>query len=135
LRDEVYEPLGLAPSPTARGAAGRLRGKGFPVAIAALAFVAGVVAPARRDAPLQGEPVAAAKPQTAAQPAESPPAPSANVGGLPPLSGIASADQVEQASGVKVTRKGGAGPPAALIIDVQRALALAKLKAALDAQH
>jgi hypothetical protein len=134
LRDEVYEPLGLAPSPTARGAAGRLRGKGFPVAIAALAFVAGVVAPARRDAPPQGEPVAAAKPETA-RTAQPPPAPFADVGGLPPLSGIASADQVEQASGVKVTRKGGAGPPAALIIDVQRALALAKLKAALDAQH
>ena len=36
---------------------------------------------------------------------------------------IASADQVEAASGVKVTRPGGGGPPNARIIDVERALA------------
>jgi hypothetical protein len=47
---------------------------------------------------------------------ESPPA--AREAASPP---VASAEQVEAASGVKVTR-GGAGPPKALIIDVARAL-------------
>ena len=134
LRDEVYEPLGLAPIPTARPAGGRLRETGVVVGVAVLAFVVGVVAPARRETPPRGEPVAAAAPEAAARRTE-PPAPSAQVAEAPPLPPIASAGQVEAASGVKVTRKGDAGPPAGLIIDVQQALALAKLKAAVDAQH
>jgi hypothetical protein len=139
LLDEVYAPLGLAPAPGGRSTDGRPRGKGFAVALAVLAFVSGVVAPSRRDAPHPDAPVAAAKPEAETAKAEAQPAglpaPSASVAEAPPLPPIASAGQVEAASGVKVTRKGDAAAPAALIIDVQQALAMAKLKAALDARR
>lgn len=134
MRDEVYELLGFAPIPTARPANGRLRKTGFAAGVAALTLVVSVVATARRDAPPLGGPVAAAAPEAAARPAE-PTVPSAKVVEAPPLPPIASAGQVEAASGVKVTRTGETAPPAALIIDVQQALAHAKLKAALDAKH
>ena len=68
-----------------------------------------------QPAPVRAEPPAPAQSATAAAPA------------VPP---IATADQVEAASGVKVTRNGAAGPPTPLIIDVQQALAAERAKAA-----
>ncbi len=144
MRDEVNEPLGLAPSRPARSTDERPRGMSLAVAAASLALVVSVAGFARRDAQRPDGPVAAdkakaetatAKLETTTAPPGAPPAPSTDLAELPPLPPIASADRVEQASGVKVTRKGGAGAPAALIIDVQQALAQAKLRAALDAEH
>jgi hypothetical protein len=83
----------------------------------------GLFALARRDAPLGGEPFAVAKVEVLPA-APKPPAPDVPAGAheaaAPP---IASAEQVEAASGVKVTRASGGGPPKALIIDVAKALA------------
>ncbi len=78
---------------------------------------------ARRESPLGGEPYAVAKIEVAPPPATLAPDPTANVqeAAAPPA---ASAAQVEAASGVIVTRAGGAGPPNARIIDVEQALAV-----------
>src|SRR5271157_848472 len=131
LRDEGNEPLGLLPGlgprPVAR--------KGWmilplaapaAVAVAMAAFTFG-----RHDAEPRGEWLAA-RTEAPAAPlrAEPTPAPSSAGVDTPALPPIATADQVEAASGVKVTRGGGASAPAALIIDVQQALAAAKAKAA-----
>ena len=48
---------------------------------------------------------------------------------------IAAADQLQAASGVKVTQQGGGAAPMPLIIDVQQALAAARARAALGAQR
>ena len=131
LRDEVNEPLGLLPGlgprPVAR--------KGWiilplaapaAVAVAMAAFTFG-----RHDAEPRGEWLAARTVAPAA-PLRAEPTPTPSSAGVdtPALPPIATADQVEAASGVKVTRGGGASAPAALIIDVQQALAAAKAKAA-----
>jgi len=120
--DELNEPLGFAGS-LAAPAAGQIRltWRGI-AAVAALTLAMGLLALPRRDAPPGGEPFAVARVEAAPAPPKSaaqevPHAAREAVG--PP---IASAEQVEAASGVKVTR-GGAGPPKALIIDVARALA------------
>ena len=131
MRDELNEPLGLAAGPAAVSIAGGWRAVG-PAVLAAAVFAAsiGLVTLARRDAPLGGEPFAVAKIEVA--PAPPGPAPdvvaSAHEAAAPP---IASAGQLEAASGVKVTRAGGGGPPDARIIDVERALAV-RLDAAPD---
>src|ERR1700728_586323 len=124
VRDELNEPLGLVSGAAAAPPAGRSRAAGRAVlAAAALAAAIGLVTLARRDSPLDGEPYAVAKVEVAPAPSR-PAAPdvtaSVHEAAAPP---IASADQVEAASGVKVTRPGGGGPPNARIIDVERALA------------
>jgi polysaccharide deacetylase 2 family uncharacterized protein YibQ len=129
VRDEMNEPLGHVCGGGAAQAAGRRRKAGRTVAgAAALAAAIGLVALTRTSSPLGGEPSAVAKIEVAPTAAPAPPK-------LPPpeatasvheaaAPAIASADQVEAASGVKVTRVGGGGPPDALIIDVARALAV-----------
>jgi hypothetical protein len=80
----------------------------------------GFFALARRDAPLNGEPFALAKVEVLAAPQKVvAPNTTASVREAiaPP---IASAEEVEATSGVKVMR-GNGGPPKALIIDVARA--------------
>jgi uncharacterized protein len=125
--DELYEPLGLASGAAAALPVGGIRVSGRAVAAAAaIALAIGLFALARSDAPLGGEPFAVAKvevlpapprPAVAAVPAAAPPAAHEAV-----APAIASAEQVEAASGVKVTRASGGSPPKALIIDVPRAL-------------
>jgi hypothetical protein len=120
--DELDEPLGLVSGALAAPPIGRVRVSGRVAAAAALVAAIGLFALARRDAPLGGEPFAVAKVEVSPAPPK-PAAPgvsaSARESIAPP---IASAVQVEAASGVKVTR-GSGGPPKALIIDVAKALA------------
>ena len=120
--DELNEPLGLVSGALA-APVGRIRVRGQAVAgAAAVALAIGLLALARGDAPLGGEPFAVAKVEILPAPpkpaAPAAPAVSHELG----APSIASAEQVEAASGVKVTR-GSGGPPKALIIDVPRALA------------
>jgi hypothetical protein len=121
--DELNEPLGLVSGALAAPPVGRIRVSGRAVAgAAAVALAIGLLALARRDAPLGGEPFAVAKVEILPAPpkpaAPAAPAVSHELG----APSIASAEQVEAASGVKVTR-GSGEPPKALIIDVPRALA------------
>jgi uncharacterized protein len=131
VQDELNEPLGLAFGAAAAPPARRWRAAGRAVlGAAALAAAIGAVALARRDSPLGGEPYAVAKVEVV--PSSAPLAPDATASVREaPAPPIASAGQVEAASGVKVTRAGGGGPPDARIIDVQRALAV-RLEAAPD---
>jgi uncharacterized protein len=130
VQEELNEPLGLAfvaapPPERRRRATGRM-----VLGVAALAAAIAVVTLARRDAPLGGEPYAVAKIEAA--PPAPPLAPDATATiheAAPPP--IASAGQIEAASGVKVTRAGGGLPPDARIIDVERALTV-RLEAAPD---
>jgi hypothetical protein len=119
--DELNEPLGFASGALA-APVGPIRVSGQWVAgVAAFALAIGLLALAGRDAPLGGEPFAVAKVEAAPappKPAAREVSSAAHEAGMPP---IASGEQVEAASGVKVTR-GGGGPPKALIIDVARAL-------------
>jgi len=93
------------------------------VGAVAVATAIGLFALTQGDAPFGGEPFAVAKVEVLPAPPK-PRAPdvsaSAHETTAPP---IASAEQVEAASGVKVTR-GSGGPPKALIIDVPRALGI-----------
>jgi hypothetical protein len=123
--DELNEPLGFISGALAAPPLGRMRVSWRAVAGAgAVAAAIGLFALARRDAPLGGEPFAVAKVEVLPAPPK-PTAPDTSTGAheaiAPP---IASAEQVEAASGVKVTRASGGGPPDALIIDVPRALAV-----------
>jgi uncharacterized protein len=132
VRDEWNEPLGLAASPAAASPGGQgRRMKSFVAGAAGLAAALGLLALVHRNTPPRGEPIAAAKVDIA--PASKAPAPTEAPVATPDaiLPPIASADQVEAASGVKVTRSGGGAPPGALIIDVQQALSL-KLESAPD---
>jgi uncharacterized protein len=130
VQDELNEPLGVAFGAAAPPPATQWRLAGAAaLAAAALAAMIGLVTPARRDLPPGGEPYAVAKVEAAPPAPVSPePAASAHEAAPPP---IASAGDVEAASGVKVTRAGGGGPPNARIIDVERALAV-RLDAAPD---
>lgn len=96
---------------------------GRAVATAAgIALAVGLFALARHDAPLGGEPFAVAKVEVLPAPPK-PAAADVSTGAHEAVApAIASAEQVEAASGVKVTRASGGGPPKALIIDVPRAL-------------
>ena len=120
--DEVNEPLGSAAAPAGAARGRPLRGIGrMAVAAAVFAAAIGLIANARRQAHHDGEIVAAAKVESAPAPAA--PAPASNSGAENPiLPAIASASQVEAASGVKVTRPGGGDAPGAVIIDVREAL-------------
>lgn len=121
--DELNEPLGFGPGALAAPPAGQIRVSGRWVAgVAALALAVGALALARRDAPPGGgEPFAVAKVEAAPAPPKPAARESAPVAREAQAAPAASAEQVEAASGVKVTR-GGGGPPKALIIDVARAL-------------
>jgi hypothetical protein len=129
--DELDEPLGFVSGAIAAPPVGRIRVTGRAVAGVLTAAVAiGLLGLARRDAPLAGEPFAVAKVEVLPAPLKpaAPPKPAApavsassHEAVAPP---IASAEQVEAASGVKVTRASGGAPPTALIIDVPRALAV-----------
>ncbi len=133
VRDEMDEPLGVVSGAQAAPPARRRRVAWRALAgVAALAAAIGLIALARRDHPLGGEPFAVAKVEVAPAPAPPQPAPpDASASAQAPA--IASVDQMEAASGVMVTRVGGVGPPNALIIDVPRALAV-RLEAAPDAR-
>ncbi len=145
MRDEVNEPLGFPLRPIAHPAERRSRGAVLPVATAGLALAVSGLSLALRVAPMIRAPVAvasavAASPaQTPAAPVAQPPAkpaapPQTDPAANPPLEPpIALADPVDAASGVKVARKAVIGAP--LIIDVQQALAEAKLRAALEARR
>ena len=121
--DELYEPLGLASGAAAALPVGGIRVSWRAVAAAAaIALAIGLFALARSDAPPGGEPFAVAKVEVLPAP------PKPTVAAVPAAAheavapAIASAEQVEAASGVKVTRASGGSPPKALIIDVPRAL-------------
>jgi uncharacterized protein len=122
--DELNEPLGLGSGALATSPIGRVRVSRRAVAgAAAVAVAIGLLALARRDAPLGGEPFAVAKVEVLPAPPK-PPAAAVSAGAHEAVApALASAEQVEAASGVKVTRGTGGGPPKALIIDVPRALA------------
>jgi len=145
MRDEVNEPLGFPLRPIAHPAERRSRGAVLPLAVAGLALAVSGLSLAFRVAPLVREPVAVASAaaalpaqtpapvaQSPAKPAAPPQTDPANPPSAPP---VALADPVEAASSVKVARKAVNGPAAPLIIDVQQALAEAKLKAALEARR
>src|SRR5271166_219731 len=146
MRDEVNEPLGFPLRPIAHPAERRSRGAVLPVAAAGLALAVSGLSLALRVAPMIRAPVAvasavAASPAQTPAPVAQPPAkpatpPQTDPAANPPLEPpIALADPVDAASGVKVARKAVIGAAAPLIIDVQQALAEAKLKAALEARR
>jgi polysaccharide deacetylase 2 family uncharacterized protein YibQ len=119
--DELDEPLGF-PSGVAAAPVQRKRPtKGAAIGAAILAIVVGLLTLPRRDLALNGEPFAVAKvevlpaPQRAAAPDTTA---SVRQAIAPP---VASAEQMDGTSGVKVTR-GSGGPPKPLIIDVAQAL-------------
>jgi hypothetical protein len=122
--DELNEPLGLVSGVAITPPVGRMHVTWRAVVgAAAVATAIGLFALTQLDAPFGGEPFAVAKVEVLPAPPK-PTAPdvstSARATTAPP---IASAEQVEAASGVKVTR-GNGGPPKALIIDVPRALGI-----------
>ena len=122
--DELDEPLGLVSGALTAPRVGRMWVTACAMSgAAAVALAIGFFGLARHDAPVGGEPFALAKVEVLPAPPK-PAAAAVSTGAheaiAPP---IASAEQVEAASGVKVTRASG-GPPKALIIDVARALGL-----------
>lgn len=127
-RDDLNAPLGLGPQP----APSRFRGSHVALAGAAVLIAGFGELVARTNAPFGGEPFAVAviSPLTAVSaPAAAPAASSAPVAAAPidpTTTGaiLSSGQQIEAASGVKVTRAGGASAPNALIISVPEALGL-----------
>jgi hypothetical protein len=127
VRDEVNEPL--SPVSERRPAATAGWTTLAFAAPAAVAVVMAVFTFGGRDARLPGGSPAKdaqalpaqvrAEPQPSAQPATV---------AAPVVPPIATADQVEAASGVKVTRNGAVRTPTPLIIDVQQALAAERAK-------
>jgi polysaccharide deacetylase 2 family uncharacterized protein YibQ len=130
LRDEVNEPLGLGPKRNPRPSA---LGRGLSrvvLTLAALSAGVGGVWLWKRVDPERVSPLAVARIQADKTPVAAQPSPPAQVATAevpsPPIAGgistFSSGQQVEAASGVRVTRGGGGGPPDALIIDVPQAL-------------
>ena len=123
--DELDEPLGLVSGALAAPRVGRMWVIACAMSgAAAVAVAIGLFGLARRDAQVGGEPFALAKVEVLPappKPAAAAVSARAHEAIAPP---IASAEQVEAASGVKVTRGTNGGPPKALIIDVPRALAV-----------
>ena len=132
--DELDEPLGFASGGAAAWPVGRkgpMRGVATSAAILAIAIVF-VMFP-RKDIPVAGEPIAVAKVEVLPAPRklEAP-----DVAAIVPQTAsppIVSPAQIE-ASGVKVIRGGGSGPPKPLIIDVTRALAARRASTEPDPQ-
>lgn len=120
--DELNEPLGFVSDGASALPSGRWRPTiGTATGVVILATAVGLVMLPRRDFPVAGEPFAVAKVEVLPVPPK-PAAPDVTASVREPVAPpIASAEQVEATSGVKVTRGIGA-PPKALIIDVQRAL-------------
>jgi hypothetical protein len=134
--DDLNEPLGFGAAPANPSApADRMRAAlRATAAAAALTLAIGVFALAtHRPAPREPFAIAAIERVTAPalSPAAAPSAPASAPVAPPPIS--TSANDVEAASGAKVTRAGGASAPTPLIIDVARALAGASTPASLDA--
>jgi hypothetical protein len=135
LRDEVNEPLGFLPGPEQRPVGGT-GWKMLPLVVPALVAVAmAAFTFGRYDAPSRAEWLAA---RTEAPPAPARPQPASPQEPIavdkPAQPPIATADQLQTASGARVTQQGG-GAPVPLIIDVQQALAAARARAASDAQR
>jgi polysaccharide deacetylase 2 family uncharacterized protein YibQ len=116
VRDEVNEPLGRAPRAPSRVAALAKRfGPRVALGLAVAAVGGAAFSVVEFGDRSGGEPFAVARIE------EAPPAPppAATAAALPP---VATGDQIEAASGVKVVRSGGGGSTDALIIDVPQAL-------------
>jgi hypothetical protein len=119
--NELDQPLGVVSGALAAPTASRMRPTALTGA-AAVAIAIGLFSVPRRDATLNGEPFGLAKVEVLPAPPK-PAAAAVSAGAHEAVApAIASAEQVEAASGVKVTRASGGGPPKALIIDVARAL-------------
>ena len=131
--DELDEPLGFASGAPAALSVHRKRlTKRAAIGTAILAMAVGLLTLPQRDPSLNGEPVAVAKVEVLPAPQRSAaPDTTASVRQAiaPP---VASTEQMEVTSGVKVTR-GSGGPPKPLIIDVAQALGV-KLAPAPDAR-
>ena len=121
--DELNEPVGFVSGGASTLPMRRRRPAiGAATGVAILAIAVGLVMLRRQEFPVAGKPFAVAKVEVLpAPPKLAAPETTASVR-EPVAPPIASAEQVEATSGVKVTRGIGA-PPKALIIDVQRALA------------
>jgi uncharacterized protein len=131
--DDLNDPLGLGQKPRRRG----LPFRPIFLTCAAVALIGGLVFLAARGDPFGGEPHAVAvivepganhpaanKAASAATGAVQPDtAPNDVTGTIPNSSGDDSAASLEQRSGVKVVRSGGAAAPGALIIEVPKLLA------------
>jgi polysaccharide deacetylase 2 family uncharacterized protein YibQ len=124
VRDPVNDPLGKRALPPPRRAALFAR---LAAAAGLLALAIGGAQFLKGDWGRGGEPFAVARIETAPAPSLTPLAETARA--TPPT--MASAADVEAASGVKVVRNGGGGAGGAMIIDVPQALSL-RLTAAPD---
>jgi hypothetical protein len=124
MHDEVNEPLGIPIDTTAAASRRIWPGIGRAAVAAGVFLVAiGLLTNARREAPDDTQIVASAKIESAPAPAAPAQVSDSDAGPNPGLPAIASASQVEAASGVKVTRSGSGGaPPPGVIIDVAEAL-------------
>jgi hypothetical protein len=120
--DELDEPLGFVSGAAAAAPAGRIHLTGtVAMGAAAVAVAIGLLSLSRRNLPLNGGPYALAKVEVLPAPRK-PTVPDVRATVHETIaSPIASAEQVEATSGVKVTR-GSGSPPKALIIDVARTL-------------
>jgi hypothetical protein len=120
--DELNEPLGFASGRASALPLGHKRStKGTATGVAILAIAVGLVMLPRRDFPVAGEPFAVAKVEVLPAPRKlDAPDVTASVRqtASPPATLPA---QIEETSGVKITR-GSAGSPKPLIIDVAQAL-------------
>ena len=126
IYDEVNAPLGFPiPAPLPRRSVPRLAWLPLAASAAvALGFSASSL-DRREPAPRVEIALAAkARPEPAPAPAAPPPAhPSSEAKPAPALPPIASAEQVNAASGVKITRNGANLPPGGVLINVQQAIA------------
>jgi polysaccharide deacetylase 2 family uncharacterized protein YibQ len=122
--DELDEPLGFPSDAAAALPVRRKRPtKRAAIGAAVLAIVVGLLTLPRRDSALNGEPFAVAKIEVLAAPQRAAaPDTTASVRQTS-ASSVASAEQMEGTSGVKVTR-GSGGLPKPLIIDVAQALGI-----------
>lgn len=121
--DDLNRPLGLG-GPPRTGHGGRFAFRAVVLA-GGLVLVGGVVFLMLHGDPLGGEPsaVATITPQAAKQAATKPSRATGHAATITSPAGDKTAAQIESKSGVKIVRVGGAKPPAALIINVQQALA------------
>ena len=132
MRDEVNEPLGTISASRSSAVKigpakiGATLSRGA-IGIGAIILGVGAFAPWHRAAATGGEPFAVARIEPAPAPTSTSPPPAPVVGSPAAAQagasgGVASGDQVEASSGVKVMRGGGGGATDALIIEVPQAL-------------